>query len=62
MQPIKYYNLPYWAKAVHWDDVLTFKWMDWAYAHWNNEQGELRIGSAEYYELKEDGMYYPVSE
>lgn len=36
--------------------------MDWAYATWRNEQGEIRIGSAEYYELKEDLIYYPVSE
>ena len=59
MQTI-YYNLPLWAKAVHWDETLTFTWMDWAYAHWTNEQGEIRIWSAEYYELKE-GIYYPVT-
>jgi hypothetical protein len=30
------------------------------YVRWINEQGEIRIGHAEYYE-KKDGIYYPVT-
>jgi hypothetical protein len=55
----KFYELKPWDKAIHWDETLTFIKVDWAYAQWKNEEGEIRIWHAEEYELL-DGVYYPI--
>jgi len=57
--PIKYYNLKYWDKAKHWEELLTFQKVDWMYAQWLDEEWKIRIGHSWEYELK-DWIYYPV--
>lgn len=57
---VKYYNLQPWDQAKHGDELLTFVKIDGQYVQWRNENGEIRIGHAYEYEMK-DGIYYPVT-
>ena len=59
--PVKYYNLKYWDKAKHWEEILTFNKIDWAYAQWTNDKWELVIWHDYEYELV-DWIYYPIEE
>jgi hypothetical protein len=56
---VKYYNLKRWDKTNHWDWILTFNKIDWAYAQWIDEKWELVIWHSYEYELK-DWIYYPT--
>jgi hypothetical protein len=57
----RYYDLKKWDKAMHWDELLTFRKMDWMYAQWENESWAIKLWHALNYELKE-WIYYPVEE
>jgi hypothetical protein len=58
---VKYFDLKKWDKAQHWSELLEFVKIDWMYAQWRTEKGELKIGHSMYYELK-DWIYYPADE
>lgn len=60
--PIKYYQLTKWDKAKHGDEIHTFNKMDGAYCQFLAEDGSIRIGSYDSYELGEDWIYNPVIE
>jgi len=54
----KYYQLSEWEKVNHWDWILTFNKMDWAYAQWTNEKWELVIWHDYEYEFHPELWYY----
>ena len=58
----KFYELDEWEKVNHWDWILTFNKIDWAYAHWTDEEWRLIIWHAYEYEFRPELWYYiPVN-
>lgn len=59
MQPIKWYNLTKWDRALINNEILTFHRIDGAYIQWRDAEWLTRIGQSDEYVLGDDGIYIP---
>lgn len=46
---MKYYELKRWDKANHWNWILTFNKMDWAYVQWIDDTIIIPASSFDWY-------------
>ena len=58
----KFYELDEWEKVNHWDWILIFNKIDWAYSQWTNDKWQRVIWHAYEYEFQPELWYYtPVN-